>query len=222
MRCACWKARRIVLGASWDGRGTNFALFSVNAEKVELCLFDRQGRRELERIALPERTDDVWHGYFPEIERGQVYGYRVYGPYDPARGHRFNPNKLLLDPYAKRLVGQFAWSDAHFGYRTKSARADLSFDRRDNARTMLKAAVVDPSFTWGNDRRLERAWHETIVYEAHVKGLTIQRDGDLAARERELLPRGLAARSVIEHLQKLGVTAIELLPIHSFIDKNAI
>src|SRR6478609_10478120 len=127
------------LGASWDGRGTNFALFSANAEKVELCLFDRQGRRELERVVLPEHTDDVWHGYLPEATPGQVYGYRVHGPYEPMHGHRFNANKLLLDPYAKRLTGTFVWNDVHFGYRPKSARADLSFDRRDNSRQMLKA-----------------------------------------------------------------------------------
>jgi len=204
------------LGSSWDGRGTNFALFSANAEKVELCLFDRQGRRELERIELPERTDDVWHGYLPEVARGQIYGYRVHGPYDPANGHRFNPNKLLLDPYAKRVLGPFVWSDAHFGYRTKSARADLSFDQRDNARGMLKGVVVDPSFTWGNDRRPEHPWHETIIYEAHVKGLTMQRE-DVPKEVRGFF-RGLTARSTVQHLQKLGVTAIELLPVHAFLD----
>jgi isoamylase len=205
-----------VLGASPDGRGTNFALFSANAEKIELCLFDRQGRRELERIALPERTDDIWHGYLPDVGRGQVYGYRVYGPYDPGHGHRFNANKLLLDPYAKRLIGPFVWSDAHFGYRTKSARADLSFDRRDNARGMLKAVVADPSFTGGNDRRLEHPWHETIIYEAHVKGLTMQRE-DVPQGARGFF-RGLAASATIAHLKKLGVTAVELLPIHAFMD----
>jgi glycogen operon protein len=205
-----------ILGASWDGRGTNFALFSANAEKVELCLFDRLGRREIERIALPEHTDDIWHGYLPEVARGQVYGYRVHGPYDPANGHRFNPNKLLLDPYAKRLIGPFVWSDAHFAYRTKSARGDLSFDRRDNARGMLKAVVIDPSFTWGSDRRPERAWHETIFYEAHVKGLTMRRQ-DVPQGSRGFF-RGLAARPMIDQLQKLGVTAVELLPIHSFLD----
>src|SRR5438552_2005888 len=137
------------LGASWDGRGTNFALFSANAQKVELCLFDPQGRRELERIELPERTEDVWHGYLNDVSPGQRYGYRVHGPYEPEHGHRFNANKLLLDPYAKRLAGRLVWSDAHFAYRTGSAREDLSFDRRDNARGMPKAVVVDESFNWG-------------------------------------------------------------------------
>ena len=122
------------LGANWDGRGTNFALFSANAEKVELCLFDSQGRREIERVALPEHTEGVWHGYLNDISPGQLYGYRVYGPYDPQHGHRFNPNKLLLDPYAKKISGRLVWSDAHFAYRTGSPREDLSFDRRDNAR----------------------------------------------------------------------------------------
>jgi isoamylase len=204
------------LGATWDGRGTNFALFSENAEKVELCLFDRLGRRELDRIALPERSDDVWHGYLPDVLPGQAYGYRVYGPYDPRRGHRFNPHKLLLDPYAKRLAGHFAWSDAHFGYRVRGAHADLSFDRRDNARGMLKAIVVDEAFTWGSDRNPERPWHETIIYEAHVKGLTARRE-DIPAALRGSF-RGLAAPAMIEHLHRLGVTAIELLPIHAFID----
>ena len=137
------------LGASWDGRGTNFALFSANAQKVELCLFDSQGRRELERIELPERSEDVWHGYLNDVSPGQLYGYRVHGPYEPEHGHRFNANKLLLDPYARRLAGRLVWSDAHFAYRTGSAREDLSFDRRDNARGMPKAVVVDETFNWG-------------------------------------------------------------------------
>src|SRR5215472_8702039 len=155
------------LGATWDGRGTNFALFSANAKKVELCLFDRQGRRELERIALPERTDDVWHAHLPDVTPGQLYGYRVHGLYDPEHGHRFNPNKLLLDPYTKQLFGRIAWNDAHFGYRTGNARADLSFDRRDNAREMLKSVVVDQAFTGSGARRPRIPWESTIIYEAH-------------------------------------------------------
>ena len=159
------------LGATWDGRGTNFALFSANAHKVELCLFDSQGRRELERIELPERTEDVWHGYLNDVSPGQLYGYRVHGPYDPERGHRFNAHKLLLDPYAKRLLGRLVWSDAHFAYRAGSPREDLSFDRRDNARGMPKAVVVDE--TGGFSRHESRPsipWEDTIIYEAHVKG----------------------------------------------------
>jgi isoamylase len=204
------------LGATWDGRGVNFALFSANAEKVELCLFDSQGRRELERVPLPERTDDVWHGYLPDVSPGQQYGYRVYGPYDPARGHRFNHHKLLLDPYAKRVAGRLVWSDAHFGYRAGSPRADLSFDRRDNARGMLKSVVIDEAFTWGNDRAPRIPWGKAIFYEAHVKGLTNLRE-DIPPAWRGTF-RGLAAPKMIKHLKRLGVTSLELLPIHAFID----
>src|SRR6266540_5596043 len=195
------------LGATWDGRGTNFALFSDHAEKVELCLFDRQGRRELERLALPEHTEDVWHGYVPDVVPGQLYGYRVYGPYDPERGQRFNPNKLLVDPYAKRLAGRLVWSDAHFGYRAGSARADLSFDRRDNARGMAKAVVLDEAFTWRAGAGPRIAWEDTVIYEAHVKGLTQLRE-DVPPAWRGTY-RGLAAPAVVDHLRRLGVTALE-------------
>ena len=151
------------LGATWDGRGVNFALFSAHGEKVELCLFDDHTHRELERIVLPERTNDIHHGYFPDISPGQVYGYRVHGPYQPTQGHRFNHHKLLLDPYAKATAGQLIWTDAHFGYRVGSARGDLSFDRRDNARAMLKAVVVDDAFTWGDDRPPRLSWADTFI-----------------------------------------------------------
>ena len=204
------------LGATWDGRGTNFALFSANAEKVELCLFDSYGRREIERIALPERTEDVWHGYLADVVPGQLYGYRVHGPYHPERGLRFNSHKLLIDPCAKQLVGRLVWSDAHFGYRAGSARADLSFDRRDNARGMPKSMVVDEAFTWGEERRPSIPWQDTIIYEAHVKGLTQLRE-DVPPAWRGTY-RGLTAPAVVNHLKRLGVTTIELLPIHAFID----
>ncbi|HLT77825.1 MAG TPA: glycogen debranching protein GlgX [Ferrovibrio sp.] len=204
------------LGATWDGRGVNFALFSAHAEKVELCLFDAQGRRELERIPLPERTDDVWHGFLPDVSPGQLYGYRVHGPYDPWQGHRFNPYKLLLDPYAKRVAGRPVWSDAHFGYRMGSPRGDLSFDRRDNARGALKSMVIDDAFTWGRDRPPRIPWDQTVFYEAHVKGLTIQNE-DVPPAWRGLF-RGLAAPGVIAHLRRLGVTSLELLPVHAFVD----
>jgi isoamylase len=204
------------LGATWDGRGANFALFSANAEKVELCLFDSYGRREIERIALPERTEDVWHGYLADVVPGQLYGYRVHGPYHPERGLRFNSHKLLIDPYAKQLVGRLVWSDAHFGYRAGSARADLSFDRRDNARGMPKSMVVDEAFTWGEERRPSIPWQDTIIYEAHVKGLTQLRE-DVPPAWRGMY-RGLAAPAVVNHLKRLGVTTVELLPIHAFID----
>jgi isoamylase len=204
------------LGATWDGRGTNFALFSATAEKVELCLFDSHGRRETQRIALPEHTEDVWHGYFPDVAPGQLYGYRVHGPYDPERGLRFNPQKLLLDPYCKALAGRLVWSDAHFGYRTGSARGDLSFDRRDNARGMPKAVVTEEGPPSRNEGSMQIPWDETIIYEAHVKGMTKLRD-DVPAEWRGTY-RGLSSRSVVDHLKRLGVTAIELLPIHAFVN----
>ena len=204
------------LGATWDGRGTNFALFSANAEKVELCLFNGDGRRETQRIVLPEHTEDVWHGYLPYITPGQLYGYRVYGPYEPEAGHRFNPNKLLVDPYSLQFGGQFSWTDAHLPYRVGQKRGDLTFDRRDNARAMMKSVVVDRAYTWGNDRHPQVPWEDTIIYEAHVKGVTQLRD-DIPAPLRGTIA-GLADPAMINHLNRLGVTAIELLPIHSFLN----
>jgi glycogen operon protein len=204
------------LGATWDGRGTNFALFSANATKVELCLFDSSGRREQQRLQLPEKSDDVWHGYLSHVSPGQLYGYRVHGPYEPHAGHRYNPNKLLLDPYAKALASDFTWNDAHFGYRTGHKNEDLSFDKRDNARWMLKSVVVDDAHSWRAGRRPRTSWEDTFIYEAHVKGLTEQwPEMDAGLRGSYA---ALADPRVIEHMRKLGVTAIELLPIHSFID----
>ncbi|MFA5581941.1 MAG: glycogen debranching protein GlgX [Paracoccaceae bacterium] len=204
------------LGAHWDASGVNFALFSANATKVELCLFDPTGRRELERIALPEYTHEVWHGYFPRIRPGQVYGYRVHGPYAPEEGHRFNPNKLLLDPYALKLKGNLRWHDALFGYRIGHARGDQSFDRRDSAFVMPKCVVIDPTHTWGGDDRPETPWTKTIIYEAHVKGMTARHPG-LPEPIRGTF-EGLADPYVIDHLVRLGVTAIELLPTQAFFD----
>jgi isoamylase len=204
------------LGATWDGRGTNFALFSANAGKVELCLFDRSGRREVQRVTMPERTDDVWHVYLSNVAPGQLYGYRVHGPYAPEAGHRFNAHKLLIDPYSKQLAGQFAWSDTHFGYRTGHRLEDLSFDRRDNSRSMYKSVVVDVAHTWAHPRRPQTSWEDTVIYEAHVKGLTQCRD-DVPFGMRGSY-RGLSQPSTIAHLHRLGVTAVELLPIHAFLD----
>jgi isoamylase len=208
------------LGANWDGRGTNFALFSANATKVELCLFDREGKREIERITLPERSEDIWHVYLSHVTPGQLYGYRVHGPYQPEAGHRFNPHKLLIDPYSKQLGGSFTWTDAHFGYRTGAKQEDLSFDRRDNARAMFKSVVLDPAHTWRHEPQPKTPWEDTIIYEAHVKGLTQQRD-DLPASARGTY-RGLTERGMIEHLRKLGVTAVELLPVHAFLDDRVL
>ncbi|MEQ8964335.1 MAG: glycogen debranching protein GlgX [Azospirillaceae bacterium] len=202
------------LGATWDGHGVNIALFSANAESVELCLFDESGQREVERIALGEKTDDVWHGYLPDLRPGRLYGFRVHGPYAPEAGHRFNPNKLLLDPYARSLSGPIRWTDAHYGYRIGSGRADLSFDRRDNARSMVKARVVDPAFTWGGDRRPDVPWTETLIYEAHVRGLT-KRFPQMPPAQRGTFA-ALGRPEVTGYLKDLGVTAIELLPVHAF------
>jgi glycogen operon protein len=213
---AVWPGHPYPQGATWDGQGVNFALFSEHAEKVELCIFDDKGRREIQRIVLTEYSDQIWHCYLPEARPGLLYGYRVHGPYRPEAGHRFNPNKLLLDPYARWLDGAIAWSDAHFGYRVGHERADLSFDRRDSARGMPKCRVVDPAFTWGEDRSPRVPWQQMVIYELHVKGFTMNHPmvppalrGTYAA---------LATAPVIEHLRRLGVTAVELMPVHAFVD----
>jgi glycogen operon protein len=206
------------LGATWDGNGVNFALFSAHAERVELCLFDRRGLREVERIPVPEYTDEVWHCYLPDARPGMLYGYRVWGPYDPLRGHRFNPHKLLIDPYAKAMSGQLEWSDTHFGFRLGSNKQDLVMDRRDNARFMPKSRVLDTAFTWGDDRRPNVPWSETIVYETHVRGFTMQHpDVPVPLRGTFL---GLGQPKVIKHMRSLGITSVELLPVHASIDER--
>ncbi|PKU22605.1 glycogen debranching protein GlgX [Telmatospirillum siberiense] len=206
------------LGAQWDGRGVNFAIFSAHAEKVELCLFDSGNQREVERIVLPEYTDEVWHVYLPDCRPGQLYGYRVHGPYEPAAGHRFNPHKLLVDPYARELVGQLRWSDSHFGFRTDHPKADLSFDRRDNARVMPKCRVIDTAFSWTDDHPPAVPWSQTIIYEAHLRGLTMRHP--LVPRNLRGTFLGLAQPAVIDHLVQLGVTTLELLPVHAIIDER--
>jgi len=211
-----WPGSSYPLGATWDGEGVNFALFSERAEKVELCLFDQKGRREVARIELREHTDQVWHCYLPEARPGLLYGYRVYGPYKPEEGHRFNPNKLLLDPYAKGIVGSVRWSDAHFGYTVGHAEEDLSFDERDSAAGMPKCQVIDGAFSWENDRPPRTPWHETIIHELHVKGFT-KLNSAIPVPLRGTYA-GLATLPVIEYLKRLGVTAVELLPVHAFID----
>ncbi len=204
------------LGATWDGTGVNFALFSAHAERVELCLFDARGRRELQRVALPSYTDGVWHGYLPEARPGQRYGYRVHGPYEPGAGHRFNPNKLLLDPYAKAFAGALRWSDAHYGYRIGAPRGDLSFDRRDDASGMPKCVVVDGAFTWGDDRAPRTPWRDTVIYETHVRGFTMQfPDIPQPLRGTYL---ALSSPPVLDYFTRLGVTAVELLPVHRAVD----
>ena len=213
---AVWPGKPYPLGATWDGEGVNFALFSEHAEKVELCLFDASGQQELQRIELGEQTDQIWHAYLPEVRPGQLYGYRVHGPYRPAEGHRFNPHKLLLDPYTKAIVGAIEWSDAQFGYRIGSPDEDLSFSRRDSAPGMFKCQVVDPGFDWEGDRRPNIPWHQTIIYELHVKGFT-QLHPDVPPELRGTYA-GLSSGPVIDHLKRLGVTAVEFLPVQALID----
>ena len=202
------------LGATYDGKGVNFALFSANAEKVELCLFDKTGTKELSRVAIVENEHNIWHVYLQGIEPGQVYGYRVYGSYKPAEGKRFNPHKLLLDPYARKVIGELIWHKAIFGYDLDSPEADLSFSTLDSAPYVPKSVVVANSFEWQNDNRPDVTFNESIIYEAHVKGYTM------------LHPRvenkcrgkfsGLASKSIINYLKWLGISSVELLPVHAF------
>ncbi|MFH0300357.1 glycogen debranching protein GlgX [Bradyrhizobium sp. 31Argb] len=217
-RSAVREGRPFPLGATWDGLGVNFALFSAHATKVELCLFDDAGQTEVERIELPEYTDEVWHGYLPTARPGLVYAYRVHGPYEPDAGHRFNPNKLVIDPYARQLVGQLQWGPELFGYKIGDPDNDKSFDDRDNVHLVQKCRVIDPAFTWGRDRKPATPWERTIIYEMHVKGFT---------KLHPLVPEadrgtfaGLACPNVSAYLRSLGVTSAELLPMHAFVDDS--
>ena len=211
--------RRSPLGASWDGQGVNFAVYSQNAGAVEVCLFDADDPlRETGRIRLREVTAHVWHGYVPGLKPGQLYGYRIDGPYEPERGLRFNPFKLLLDPYAKAVAGKVDWTQPVFGYALGSPGADLDRDERDSSAGIPRAVGLDDRYAWEGDRTLRTPWHQTVIYEAHVKGLT--------ARHPQVPPElrgtyaGVAHPAVIEHLQSIGVTALELLPVHDFVDDN--
>jgi isoamylase len=205
------------LGATWTGLGVNFALFSANATKVELCLFDEQGQHEIERIELPEFTDEVWHGFLPDARPGTIYGYRVHGPYDPLNGHRFNPNKLLLDPYAKAVVGNLDWNPAVFGYQMETGD-DLTFDERDSAPFMPRCRVIDPAFTWGDERAPRTPWERTVIYEMHVRGYTKLHPA--VPEELRGTYRGLTEPDVLDHIRRIGVTAVELLPIHTFVNDS--
>ena len=207
-------------GATWDGKGTNFAIFSAHATKVEVCLFDENGEQELERIELPEYTNQIWHGYLPEVRPGTIYGYRVHGPYEPENGHRFNPNKLLLDPYAVAHRGELKWNPAVFGYKMESGD-DTTFDERDSAPFMPKCVVVDPNFDWHGQGVLSEfrlPFDDTIIYELHVKGFTKQFPG-LEEHLRGTYA-GLGAEPVVKYIKDLGVTSVELLPIHFFINDS--
>jgi isoamylase len=212
-----WPGKPYPLGATWDGAGVNFALYSEHATKAELCLFDAiDATKETERITLTERTDQAWHAYLPDVVPGQLYAFRVHGPYEPAQGHRFNPNKLLLDPYAKSIGRDLRWDDSLFGYKVGDAQADLSFDERDSAANAPLAVVIDPAFTWGDDRRPNTPWHKTLIYELHVKGFT--KLNPLVAEKLRGTYAGLASEGAVQHLVDLGVTAVELLPVHHHTD----
>jgi glycogen operon protein len=203
------------LGATSDGLGINFAVFSAHAERIDLCLFDPSGKRQIATFTMPEITDEVWHGYLPNAQPGLLYGYRAHGPYEPQRGYRFNSRKLLLDPYARRIFGELKWSDALFGYRVDSSRADLSIDRRDSAPGMVKGVVTDESFNWADDRPPNIPWSDTVIYEAHLRGLTMLSD-DIRQNERGTFA-ALAEPRIIDHLRRLGVTAVELMPVQAFV-----
>jgi glycogen operon protein len=203
------------LGAHWDGRGTHFAVFSEHAERIDLCLFDTAGRHELKRLPMPECSNGVWHGYLPAARPGALYGYRAHGPYDPPNGLRFNGHKLLLDPYARQLAGEFRWHDALYAYRVGSPKADLSFDRRNSADYMPKAIVTDDHFDWGNDHRPRVPWAETVIYEMHVKGYS--KLNTLFPEQHRGTFGALGDPRSIDYLRRLGITAVELLPIQAFV-----
>jgi isoamylase len=208
------------LGATFDGRGTNFAVFAGGAEQVHLCLFDASGANELRRLAMPDSTNGVWHAYLPGVVPGQLYGYRADGPYAPERGLRYNSNKLLLDPYARQLAGSLRWTEAVYGYRTSSPRVDLSFDRRDSAFAVPKAVVSRDEFDWGDDRPPRVSWQQTVIYETHLRGLTMQLEGIPPALRGTAA--GLGHPRTVEYLQRLGITAVELLPIHALVSDHAL
>jgi glycogen operon protein len=201
-------------GANWDGKGVNFSLFSEASESVELCLFDQHGGDE-QRVRIRERTNGAWHVYVPGVGPGQLYGYRVYGPYVPESGLRFNPNKLLLDPYAKAIGRQLIWADELFGYQLGDASGDLSFDDRDSAPFAALGAVIDPTFDWRGEQRPSFPAHETIIYEAHIRGMT-KTHPDVPENLRGTYA-GMACAPIIEHLHKLGITTLELMPVHYFV-----
>ncbi|HEX2030454.1 MAG TPA: glycogen debranching protein GlgX [Actinomycetota bacterium] len=216
MTLRVWPGSPYPLGATWDGEGVNFALFSENATGVELCLFDGpEAERESARVPLSERTDLIWHAYLPDARPGLLYGYRVHGPYAPEKGHRFNPSKLLLDPYAKSVSGRVRWDDAVFAYRIGDPDEDLSFDERDSAPYVPKSVVVDTAFTWGEDRPPRVPWQRSVIYECHVRGMTMLHPAIPEDRRGTYL--AMASDPVIDHLRSLGITAVELMPVHQFV-----
>ncbi|HKG92783.1 MAG TPA: glycogen debranching protein GlgX [Gemmatimonadaceae bacterium] len=211
-----WRGQPYPLGASWDGQGVNFALFSENATAVELCLFNSADDAiESAKFWVRDRTDQVWHCYLPDVRPGQLYGYRVHGPYKPEEGHRFNPAKLLLDPYAKAIGGDVKWGDELFAYKIGGSGEDLEPDDRNSAGNTPKSVVVDPSFTWGDDRLLRTPWNRTVIYECHVKGMTVKHPEVPEQIRGTYL--GLCSDPMLDHFLSLGVTAVELLPVHQAI-----
>ncbi len=210
-----WPGQEYPLGSTWDGSGTNFALFSAYAERVDLCLYDETGEREIASITLPEYTHEIWHGYLPDVRPGQLYGYRVYGPYQPSEGHRFNHHKLLLDPYAKDFGGRIRWNDAHYGYIVGDDTADLSFDTRDSAPYMPKCRVIDPAFTWGEIGHPRIPWEQSVLYELHPRGFTM-RHPEVPEEDRGTFG-GMSHPEIVRYIRDLGVTAIELMPVHAFV-----
>ncbi|MDR7541332.1 MAG: alpha-amylase family glycosyl hydrolase, partial [Armatimonadota bacterium] len=216
-----WRGRPYPLGATWDGLGTNFALYSEHAEAVELCLFARPEDPEPEHVVeLHERTGPVWHAYLPGVRPGQLYGYRVYGPYEPEHGHRFNPRKLVLDPYAKAIGRRLRWHDSLYGYRVGDPQGDLAPDDRDSAPYAPLAAVVEDAFEWGDDRPPRVPWEETVIYETHVKG--ISRLHPEVPGELRGSYLALASEPILDHLRSLGVTTVQLLPVHAHVDDRAL
>ena len=216
-----WPGKAYPLGATWDGAGVNFALFSENATGVTLCLFDdTNDEKEIASIDIKEQTDQVWSVYLPQARPGIRYGYRVKGPYEPSQGHRFNPAKLLLDPYANAIDGTIKWNDALFGYVIGGKETDLTKDERDSAPFLPKSVVVDPAFSWGDDSRPQIPWHKTVIYELHVKGFTALHPD--VPKELRATYAGLTSPSVIEYFHSLGITAVELMPVHQFIDDRTL
>jgi isoamylase len=212
-----WPGAPYPLGATPYPDGVNFSLFSEHAERVELCLFDPSGRVELQRFELLERVDQVWHGFVPGLGPGQRYGYRIHGPYRPEAGMRFNPHKLLLDPYAKALAGRLQWSDVHLGYQPAGNEGQEAYDQRDNAQLVPHAQVIDPEFDWGDDRPPRIPWHDTIIYELHVRGFT-KLHPDVPPPLRGTYA-GLGSAPAIAYLKSLGITTVELMPVHAAIDE---
>jgi glycogen operon protein len=214
-----WTGAPYPLGATWTAEGANFAIYSENCTGVDLCLFERpEADHEAIRVRMTESTDKIWHVFLPDIRPGQLYGYRVYGPYEPGQGHRFNASKVLIDPYAKAISGKIEWGPEMFGYPLGDPKDDLKRDYRDNARNVPKSIVVDTSFAWGRERRLNIPLHESVIYEAHVAGFS--KLWDKVPEQLRGTYAGLASHAAIKYFRELGVTAVELLPIHEHVDEG--